>query len=471
MPKVIDFGIAKALHHRLSDKTVVTRYSAIMGTPQYMSPEQAESSGVDVDTRSDIYGLGVLLYELLTGTTPLRKSEIEQLGALALIETVRNQDIETPSSRIFRLDGDFPEPPKHIDSLKGSLPAELDWIVMKSLAQNRNDRYQTTAELTDDVLRFLRGDPVEAAPSGRHYKLRSHIRKHARSYTIGALCGLLILVSAATSFTFAILAHYSNVKKSKAIAQLSKTNDELLSAKNQIELQNLNTRYRKALEITAAKFSLKTFGNQASTVFGEVVRTGVEMKFSHENGEDESDSFADTEKTMNGLPDNWEQPEGFRFLDVFDSLELKEIVRDEAEPLLAISMAAIKVDQQLNQEFIAEMARDLSSAGPDGKVTLSSDDDWKEALRETTSGTPESIPVGNEDSIQFLRILVGEFRSEFGESDSRVTLALHLLGAALVQDKKFDEAEAVIRESLGIADDDESKDTARKLLLKCNARK
>ena len=163
VPKVIDFGIAKAMDQRLTEKTVFTRFEQFLGTPAYKSPEQAEMSGLDVDTRADIYALGVLLYELLTGTTPF---ELERLRAAAFEEMVRIIREEEPSKPSTRLSTDESLPslaalrqiePKKLMAL---LRGELDWVVMKCLEKQRDRRYETANALSRDIQRYLADEAV-----------------------------------------------------------------------------------------------------------------------------------------------------------------------------------------------------------------------------------------------------------------------------------------------------------------------
>jgi len=181
--KVIDFGIAKAIGHRLTDKTVFTRFEHFIGTPAYMSPEQAGVSGLDVDTRSDIYALGVLLYELLTGRTPFDPQQLAQAGLDEVLRRIREEDPPRPSTRLSRLQEKEltttaarrqTEPPKLIHLLRG----DLDWIVMKCLEKNRVRRYETANALAQDIEHHLRHEPVVARPPTRLYLLHRLVRRN-----------------------------------------------------------------------------------------------------------------------------------------------------------------------------------------------------------------------------------------------------------------------------------------------------
>src|SRR5262249_51448496 len=164
--KVIDFGVAKALGQELTDKTVFTGFAQMIGTPLYMSPEQAGQSGLDIDTRSDIYSLGVLLYELLTGTTPFDKERFKKAAFDEIRRIIREEEPPKPSSRLSDSKDLLPsisaqrkmEPAKLTRQVQG----ELDWIVMKALEKDRNRRYETANGLAMDVQRYLADEPVLA---------------------------------------------------------------------------------------------------------------------------------------------------------------------------------------------------------------------------------------------------------------------------------------------------------------------
>jgi serine/threonine protein kinase len=191
VPKVIDFGIAKAVEGRLTEQTLFTAYEQIIGTPAYMSPEQAEMSGLDVDTRSDIYSLGVLLYELLTGRTPFDAKELVKSGLEEMRRTLREREPQRPSSILTTLHGTeltttaahrHMEPPKLISTLKG----DLDWIVMKTLEKDRKRRYETANGLSMDVQRYLKNEPVTARPPSRAYRLQKLVRRNQVVFASGA---------------------------------------------------------------------------------------------------------------------------------------------------------------------------------------------------------------------------------------------------------------------------------------------
>jgi serine/threonine protein kinase len=199
VPNVIDFGVAKATQGRLTEKTFFTQFQQFIGTPAYMSPEQASLSGLDVDTRSDIYGLGVLLYELLTGKTPFDAKDLVKEGLERMAEIIREQEPPRPSTRLNTLEGDdltktarfrHTEAPKLIHQVRG----DLDWIVMKCLEKDRGRRYETANGLATDLQRHLANEPVAARPPSTLYRMQKAIRRNRVVFTAaGAIGAALVL--------------------------------------------------------------------------------------------------------------------------------------------------------------------------------------------------------------------------------------------------------------------------------------
>jgi tetratricopeptide (TPR) repeat protein len=199
--KVIDFGIAKAVGQQLTDKTIYTQFAQAVGTPLYMSPEQAGQSGVDVDTRSDIYSLGVVLYELLTGTTPFDKDRLKEVGYDELRRIIREEEPAKPSTRISTLgqaattiSANRRSEPKQLSRL---FRGELDWIVMKALEKDRGRRYETASAFAADVERYLHDEPVLACPPSAAYRFRKFARRNKGRLAVAASAFLAVAVMAA----------------------------------------------------------------------------------------------------------------------------------------------------------------------------------------------------------------------------------------------------------------------------------
>jgi hypothetical protein len=209
VPKIIDFGLAKAMHQSLTDKTLHTAHESVLGTPLYMSPEQVQLNNLDVDTRSDIYSLGVLLYELLTGTTPLEKIRMKEAAWAEIRRIIREEEPPRPSTRLSSANT-LPslaacrqsEPLKLMKQVRG----ELDWIVMKALEKDRTRRYETANGFAADVQRYLAEEVVEARPPSAGYRLRKFIRRNKGRVTAAALILLVLVVGAALSTWQAIRA-------------------------------------------------------------------------------------------------------------------------------------------------------------------------------------------------------------------------------------------------------------------------
>jgi serine/threonine protein kinase len=251
--KVIDFGVAKALHQPLTDKTIYTRFAQIVGTPLYMSPEQAEMSGLDIDTRSDIYSLGVLLYELLTGTTPFDRKRLSQAAYDELVRIIRDEEPPRPSTRLTRstetLSALAAQRKTEPARLSKMFRCDLDWITMKAMEKDRTRRYETASGLARDIERYLNDEPVEAGPPGARYRLQKFARKNRKALRIAVAFASFLVLNAVASTWQAIRAtvaeHNANTQRdiaetneqaaSQAREETQKERDKVAAANQKLE--------------------------------------------------------------------------------------------------------------------------------------------------------------------------------------------------------------------------------------------
>src|SRR5262245_8486090 len=203
VPKVIDFGVAKAVEQRLTERTLFTQFGTLVGTFEYMSPEQAEPNAFGVDTRSDVYSLGVLLYELLTSSTPLERQRLREAAYGEIVRLIKEEDPPRPSTRLSSSGAALPAISRQRGSEPGQLTklvrGELDWIVMRCLEKNRARRYETANGLARDVERYLRDEPVEACPPTTGYRLQKFARTHRRLLATAVVFTVLLLLGITVS--------------------------------------------------------------------------------------------------------------------------------------------------------------------------------------------------------------------------------------------------------------------------------
>jgi tRNA A-37 threonylcarbamoyl transferase component Bud32 len=233
VPKVIDFGLAKAMHQSLTEQTLHTAFGMMVGTPLYMSPEQAEHNNLDVDIRTDIYSLGVILYELLTGTTPLEKQQLKEAAYNEILRLIKDVEPPKPSTR---LSGSASLPniaaQRNIDpkQLRKSLTGDLDWIVMKTLEKDRMRRYESVSALVNEIHRYLDGQPVEACPPSATYRLRKFASRHRTWVTVSAAFLFLIVGSSVVSWILLAQAQFARNQAVAAQASSQKERDRALDA-------------------------------------------------------------------------------------------------------------------------------------------------------------------------------------------------------------------------------------------------
>ena len=274
VPKVIDFGIAKATNQQLTEKTLFTRYAHMIGTPEYMSPEQAEMSGLDIDTRSDIYSLGVLLYELLTGSTPFDADHLRKAGYSEMQRIIREEEPTKPSTKLSTLGNSLTDIAEHRGSnpalLRKLVSGDIDWIVMKSLEKDRTKRYETVSALAMDVQRHLNHEPVLAGSPGVIYRLRKFSRKHRSALMIAA--SVLVIIS----FGLLFMVKYIRVENRRKKDQEAIATKELIVKDREclLEAQRLydEERYAEGLSKVGSILTSETVGPLAWQLYGRLLR-------------------------------------------------------------------------------------------------------------------------------------------------------------------------------------------------------
>jgi serine/threonine protein kinase len=258
VPKVIDFGVAKATEQKLTERTLFTQYGAMVGTLEYMSPEQAEMSALGVDTRSDIFSLGVLLYELLTGSTPLSHKRLKEAAYGEVLRMIREEEAPKPSTRLSESGAALVsisahrhmEPAKLTTLVRG----ELDWIVMKTLEKDRNRRYETAKDFAADVQRYLADEPVQACPPSAWYRFRKFARRH-KGPVLAASLVVLALVAGVIGTTWGLIREeQQRLLVEGQRNELAERNQALQTAHERERL--LNERARQAIETVTSETAI-----------------------------------------------------------------------------------------------------------------------------------------------------------------------------------------------------------------------
>jgi serine/threonine protein kinase len=263
VPKIIDFGIAKATNQELTSQTLATGYGQMVGTPLYMSPEQAERSGLDIDTRSDIYSLGVLLYELLTGSTPFSRDQFKDAGLDEVRRLIREEEPPRPSTRISTMGKAATTVSEHRKTdpveLSNSLRHELDWIVMRAMEKDRMRRYQTANDFARDIQRYLDDEPVEACPPSTVYRLKKFTRRHKTAVLATTAVALAVILGAGVA---AGQAYRATKAEKLAEEQLHIAKEQKRLANEQAELAQKQKRL--AEEAAARENELRVQAEEAS---------------------------------------------------------------------------------------------------------------------------------------------------------------------------------------------------------------
>ena len=266
VPKLIDFGIAKATARSLTDKTVFTCQGQLLGTPEYMSPEQVDLAIQDIDTRSDIYSLGVVLYELLAGVLPFERESLARLGFAEVQRTIREQEPDSPSIRLTNLG----QQAKTIATSRGTqaialarrLHRELEWIPLKAMQKDRCRRYKSASEMADDVRNYLNGNPLLAGPETAIYRVQKFVHKHAGSVATVVLVAAAIILGLIVSTAMYLRAEDARQKEATARTQAEQAKENETVARTQAErAKNAEQEQRKLAENRAEELRRTLYVN------------------------------------------------------------------------------------------------------------------------------------------------------------------------------------------------------------------
>jgi serine/threonine protein kinase/tetratricopeptide (TPR) repeat protein len=359
VPKVIDFGLAKAAGQALTDKTLLTGFGALVGTPEYMSPEQASLNNMDIDTRSDVYSLGVLLYELLTGSTPVDRKSLGQAALLEVLRIVREVEAPRPSAKLSTIDtlpsvaaNRGTEPVKLSRLMKG----ELDWLVLKALEKDRARRYETANGLARDIQHYLADEVVEARPPSVGYRVSKFVRRH-KGQVLAASLLLVALVAGVIGTTFGL---FRAEAARRAEAQQRAAAEKAAEAERLAKLE-ADTK-RKEAETNLA------FARKGNAILGSVFA-----------GLDPKANYATVADLRNALRDNLnkavQELEGSA---IGQPLEVAAMQDTLAMSLLGLGEASLMVE--VLQKALATRRAKL---GPDHPDTLTSMNDLALAYQES----------------------------------------------------------------------------------------
>ena len=432
-PKIIDFGIAKAIHQPLTAKTPLTQSPLLLGTPEYMAPEQADMANPDIDTRADVYSLGVLMYELLTGTVPFRAQPLLEKGYTELVRVIREVDPPRPSTRMAALNANrtaipprCPAPPRQLRKL---LTGDLDCIVMKALEKDRTRRYEAASTLAEDVERYLANEPVRARPPGLGYRLRKYVARHA----VGVAATALVFGSLVAGTAIAwrgwdeaeAQARIARGAETDARAQATKAKtvssllDEMLSSANPRNAKGTNYTVRQLLDDFAAELGRRPLDDPEVEAS---VRYTVGKAYRGLGLLDEAEPHLRAAVTLNNR--------------LFGDAHLATA---QAYDALA-SLRLLQGDHRETERF-ARMAIAIQERSPEGDGYFTS------AWNNVASAIHATGAHARAEKI-FRQVLAVERASDNG--DLGVAKTLNNLGSTLHRQARFEEAEQVLREAVEI---------------------
>ena len=446
VPKIIDFGIAKAVDKSLTDKTLFTSYGNMIGTPEYMSPEQAEMSGLDIDTRSDVYSLGVLMYELLTGTTPFY--HWKKKGIHRFCEAICKEEPELASTRVNNLASTINEISHNRGTdnrtLNKILKGDIDWILAKAMAKDRNQRYETAADLARDVNRYLLGQPIEAAGPNLTYRVRKLVGKHRTSIGIAAILLISLIGATIVSTAFAFRAVRSENLASARLEEVDSLRreaeterDRARDAESQLRTLERQSRFEAATARAIARYKEEFPKGTASFHFPTRI---AESPFPPE--------FPDrvVYKSMQSSDSPNPSSDSFRFFSGRPSTE--------SMPQIPAPGVSIQIRNLENVDGKSGIKAAMVLSVSEGDMTLLAP--HPPMHLDGFPGTNDPAVVGEivmvrnisngKEAREFLELLVDEQRDLFGPDDLSVASTLGQMGILEIENEDWLSAENSLRQ-------------------------
>ena len=439
VPKVIDFGIAKAANTELTQRTLFTEHGQVIGTPAYMSPEHAEHSSVDIDTRSDVYALGVLLYELLTGTTPFPTEELLRNGYAEMMRIIREDEPRRPSTQLSTLGETATSTAQRrssdVPALTSQLKGDLDWITLKCLEKDRGRRYESASALSDDIARHLADEPVLAGPRSKGYTLRKFVRRNRVGVVVGsALVSAVVLGLAGTSS--GLLWALDEREKARDASEAERLAKEAAQQSERLALQAEDEAERRARDLeTIADFQAKQLSEiDASSMGGNIATTILTLvpEADRDSVESALGGVNFTDVALRALDSSVFEPT----LRTIES-ELKE--QPEIAGRLFQTVGRSQSELGLHGDALASYRRAIesrsASLGPEHELTLHTRarvgamltaierfDDAIAELDDTLSIQRRVLPEGHEDIVNTLLYLTRahEANGDLERAESRV---------------------------------------------------
>jgi serine/threonine protein kinase/tetratricopeptide (TPR) repeat protein len=467
--KIIDFGVAKAIDHRLTNLTLYTEIGQRIGTPAYMSPEQMEMSQLDIDTRTDIYSLGVMLYELLTGTLPFSDDLLRR--AITQPQLLRDTDLPTPSARVTSLGNDLPgiASRRHTDpaSLGRTIAGDLDWITLKAMAMDRTRRYETANDFALDLQRYLAFEPVTARPPSTHDRVAKFVRRHRLGVTVAAVIALMVIGS---TIALGVLAQRLARERDRAEHEAARASSiagflqDTLSSADPWSGGNREVSVVEALKTATAKVD-HAFHNQP--LIAADVRRTIATTYSGLGRLDEAATLARSALDMQTTALGERNEDVAKTLGVLSNVYQDQGQYDQAEAAarqaLAIRQGLPRVDEAAVAESLSRLARVLESRGQYKEAQARAEESL--AIRRRVRGPRDeqvaeslgtlALVVANGASdLPRTEQLLGEqldiLRSIHGSDNVQVASVLNDLAVNHLRMEDYGRAESLYRESLAM---------------------